>query len=316
MVLAIGGNSLISDPAHHRVEDQYACLLETCAHVVALMDAGHRLVLTHGNGPQVGFILRRSELAKHELHEVPLPSCVADTQGAIGYQIQQAMQGVRHHHVPVVTVVTQVVVDRDDPGFGRPTKPIGSFMDEAIAKARERDDQWIVARDELGRYRRVVPSPRPRRIVELDAISALVEAGFLVVAAGGGGIPVVEEADGSLAGVEAVIDKDFASALLATALGADRLVISTGVERVVLDFGTDHEHPLDWLAPEQARSYAAAGQFGTGSMLPKVEAGIQFVEATGGEAVITDPAHLVAAVEGLAGTRITNHEQRKEPQAS
>lgn len=307
LVVAIGGNSLVRDAQHQRVEDQYACLVETCQGIAELVDAGHHVVITHGNGPQVGFILRRSELARHELHEVPLPSCIADTQGAIGFQIQQAM-----HTAPsagalgsqVVTVVTQVIVAVDDPAFQSPSKPIGSYLDAETAERRRREGGWIVAEDGPRGWRRVVASPKPVAIVELPAIQALAEAGFIVVAAGGGGIPVVETPTGTLVGVDAVIDKDFASSLLAQDLDVDLLVISTATERVALRFDTADETLLDVLSVDQARKHAADGEFGRGSMLPKIEACVEFVERSGGEAVIADPPNLVRAVAGEAGTRI------------
>ncbi len=311
VVIAIGGNSLIRDPAHQRVEDQYACLLETCESIARVADAGHRLVITHGNGPQVGFILRRSELARHELHEVPLSSCIADTQGAIGFQIQEAMHTVqaRHRvHCQVVTVVTQVVVDPDDPAFARPTKPIGSVLDEKTARRRQRRDGWDVAADCRGGrdgWRRVVASPRPLAIVELPAIRHLVAAGFVVVAAGGGGIPVAEDAEGAFKAVDAVVDKDYATSLLARHLDVDLLIISTAVDRVRLRYGSAHEEPLDQLTVDEARKRAAAGEFGEGSMLPKIMASVDFVEATHKQAVICDPAHIAEAVVAGAGTRIT-----------
>jgi carbamate kinase len=305
MVVAIGGNSLILDAAHQQVEDQYNALLGTMGAVLALLDAGHKVVLTHGNGPQVGYILRRSELARHELHEVPLPSCVADTQGAIGYQIQRAMATLQHDRpraLPTATVVTQTLVDADDPAFAQPTKPIGSFLDRDTAMAR-RAAGWAVAEDTRG-WRRVVASPRPIEIVEFDAIRHLVGDGFLVVAVGGGGIPVVRQADGSLIGADAVIDKDFASSLLARKLPATWLVICTAVPKACLNFGTPDEKPLDVMTVAEARSYLDEGHFGSGSMGPKVEASIEFVEATGGTAVITDPAHLADVTEEGTGTRI------------
>lgn len=307
LVVAIGGNSLIRDPQHQRVEDQYECLVETCASIAGLIEAGHRVIITHGNGPQVGFILRRSELAKHELHEVPLPSCIADTQGAIGYLIQRAMPSVLAGGAAtarVATVVTQVVVDRDDPGFGTPSKPIGGFMDAETAKQRVAEDGWTVAVDGSAGYRRVVASPRPIDIVELAAIRSLVDSGFVVVAVGGGGVPVVRTPEGDLTGVDAVIDKDFASSLLARELGADILLISTGVEKVATGYGTPHEKPIDVLTIDDARRLAAEGEFGPGSMLPKVEASVEFVEATGRQVIITDPSNLVRALAGCAGTRI------------
>ncbi|HSS09870.1 MAG TPA: carbamate kinase, partial [Acidimicrobiales bacterium] len=289
------------------VEDQYACLLETCESIARVADAGHQVVITHGNGPQVGFVLRRSELARHELHEVPLSSCIADTQGAIGFQIQEAMNTVQVRHsvrCEAVTVVTQVVVDPADPAFHHPSKPIGSFMDEGTARRREREDGWQIANEGQRGWRRVVPSPRPLAILELGAIRHLVDGGFVVVAVGGGGIPVARGPDGELAAVNAVIDKDYASSLLARELGADCLLISTGVKQVCLAYGTDHEEPLDQLTVETAHRCVAAGEFGEGSMLPKILASLEFVEATGRQAVVCDPANLLEAINGHAGTRI------------
>jgi carbamate kinase len=305
MVVAIGGNSLIHDAAHQQVEDQYRALLETLGAVLELLDAGSKVVLTHGNGPQVGYILRRSELARHELHEVPLPSCVADTQGAIGYQVQRAMASLQHDRSapqPTATVVTQTLVDADDPAFNKPTKPIGSFLDEETAMERKAGG-WAVAQDTRG-WRRVVASPRPIEIVEFDAIRHLVNDGFLVVAVGGGGIPVVRQADGSLVGADAVIDKDFASSLLARKLPAEWLVITTAVPHAFVNFGTPEQKPIGVATLSEARAYLEQGHFGSGSMGPKVEASIEFVEATGGTAVITDPAHLASALDEGTGTRI------------
>ncbi len=308
IVLAIGGNSLIRDEAHRTVADQWALTRDTCHHVAALVEAGHRIVITHGNGPQVGFIMRRSELARHELHEVPLDSCGADTQGAIGYMIQQSLaneftgRGLRRQ---AVSVVTQVEVDARSPAFGAPSKPIGSFMDEATARARAAANGWTIGEDAGRGWRRLVPSPAPVAIVELDAIRALVAAGMTVVAAGGGGIPVVREPDGTLRGVEAVIDKDEASSLLATALGAELLVISTNVERVCLRFGRPDAQPLDAMSLASARRYLAEGQFGAGSMAPKIHAAMAFLEHGGRRAVITIPDRLEAAVAGTAGTSVT-----------
>jgi carbamate kinase len=306
IVLAIGGNSLIRDEAHRTVPDQWALTRETCRHIAPLVEAGHRVVITHGNGPQVGFILRRSELARHELHEVPLDSCGADTQGAIGYMIQLSLgnelarRGVTR---TVVSLVTQVEVDASTPASLKPSKPIGSFMDEATAGTRARDLGWAVTEDAGRGWRRVVPSPPPIAVLELDAVRTLLGAGFIVVAAGGGGIPVVRE-PGGLRGIEAVIDKDETSSLLATALGADLLLISTGVERVCLEYGKPGETPLDRLSLADARRYLAEGQFGAGSMAPKIHAAIAYLERGGRRVVITSPERLEDAVAGSAGTTI------------
>ena len=307
IVLAIGGNSLIDDAGHRTVQDQYNACLRTCGHVVPLLQQGYRLVITHGNGPQVGFILRRAELAAHELHLVPLDSCGADTQGAIGYQIQQAMYNCMRDWpdpVPVATVVTQVLVDADDPAFSQPSKPIGVFMDESTAEQRRRQNGWNIVEDAGRGYRRVVASPKPREILEFAAIKQLIDRDFVVVAVGGGGIPVVRKENGSLAGAEAVIDKDLATGLLARKLNAHLLVISTVVEKVCLDFGTPEQRPIDRMTAAQAKQYMGQGHFAPGSMLPKIQAIVEFLESGGREAVITDPPNLARAVAGDTGTRI------------
>ena len=307
IVLAIGGNSLIRDEAHRTVPDQWALTRETCGHVAALVQAGWRVVVTHGNGPQVGFILRRSELARQELHEVPLDSCDADTQGAIGYMVQQSLEnefrrrGLRRG---AVALVTQVEVDAQSPAFARPSKPIGSFMDEATARERAARGGWVVGEDAGRGWRRLVASPEPLAIVELDAIRTLVAAGYVVVAVGGGGIPVTRDAAGDLRGVEAVIDKDLASSLLARELRADALVISTGVRRVCLRWGRPDQLELERLTGAEARRYLAEGHFGAGSMGPKIEAALRFVESGGRRAVITCPEELELALEGGAGTAL------------
>ncbi len=305
IVLAIGGNSLIADEAHRTVPDQWNLTRATCHHVLQIVAAGHRVAITHGNGPQVGFILRRSELSAHELHEVPLDSCGADTQGAIGYMIQLSLANElrrRGMNRTAVSLVTLVEVDPASPELARPSKPIGSFMDEATARARSAEGGWAIAEDAGRGWRRVVPSPEPRAIVELAAIRDLVEAGFIVTALGGGGIPVVRDSAGDLCGIEAVIDKDLASSLLAVELDADQLVISTTVPRVCLDFGKPTERPLDRLSLADARAHLAAGEFGRGSMAPKIEAACRFLERGGPRAVITCPDELEDAVEGRAGT--------------
>lgn len=307
MVVAIGGNALIKDKQHQTVPDQMAALEETSRHIGGLVEDGWRLAIGHGNGPQVGFILRRSELAAHELHEVPLDVCGADSQGAIGYEFQQALghefrrRGLDRN---AVTVVTQMEVDPDDPAFRNPTKPIGSFLDDEQA-ARRRADGWTVVEDAGRGNRVVVASPLPKRIVELPAVRTLVDAGFIVITVGGGGIPVIADAEGMLRGVPAVIDKDFASSLLATELGAEVFTIATAVERVALDFGKPGQRWVDRLTLSEAKRYLAEGtHFAAGSMAPKIEACIWFIEKGGREAIITDPEHLRAAVHGEAGTHI------------
>jgi carbamate kinase len=268
---------------------------------------GWEVVVTHGNGPQVGFILRRSELARHELHEVSLDYCGADTQGAIGYMFQQALyneflrRGMRKQ---AASVVTQTLVDRNDPAFSKPSKPIGSFMDEAMAKDRASNENWTVVEDAGRGWRRVVASPQPKRIVEADAIRALIRAGFVVVGVGGGGIPVVEDEKGNLVGVEAVIDKDFGSSLLASMIGADLFLISTAVEKVALHYNKPNQQWLDRINLEQARRYQAEGHFAKGSMGPKIEAIIAFLERGGKQALITNPVNIGKALAGTTGTWI------------
>jgi carbamate kinase len=307
VVVAIGGNSLIKDAAHQSVEDQYEAAGDTVRHLVPLVRDGWDVVIGHGNGPQVGFILRRSELARHELHEVPLDVCGADSQGAIGYALQQQLHnefGRLGLEKQAVTVVTQVEVDPHDKAFARPTKPIGSFMKEDEAAQRRDVDGWTVKEERSRGWRRVVPSPAPLRIVEEGVIRSLVEAGFVVIGVGGGGIPVVRDADGALHGVAAVIDKDLAASLLATVLGAELLVISTGVPAVALDFGRLTERFVDRLTIEEAEHHLADGQFPEGSMGPKIRAAMGYLERGGGEAVITSPDHIEEAASGSAGTRI------------
>lgn len=308
-VIAIGGNSLITDAEHQSVEDQYHAAEETAGHIARLIAGGWDVAIAHGNGPQVGFILRRSELAAHELHEVPLDVCGADTQGAIGYALQQALYNhFRHLGIErgVTTVVTQVEVDAKDPAFQSPSKPIGSFMEEDQAAKRRADEGWDVVEDAGRGWRRVVASPQPVRIVEEDAIRQLLDAGMTVIAVGGGGIPVVADDGGDLHGVAAVIDKDLASALLAQRLGADLLLISTAVEKVALNFGTPEEAPIDQMTVAEAKTYLAEGtHFAAGSMAPKIQAVINYLESGGSEAIITDPPNIGRAVAGETGTRIT-----------
>lgn len=306
-VVAVGGNSLISDETHRTVPDQYDAACESMRHIAAMIQAGWQVVVTHGNGPQVGFILRRSELARHELHEVPLDSCGADTQGAIGYMFQKALHNEFKRlglHQQAVTVVTQVLVDPQDPAFQKPSKPIGSFMKEAEAREKMEKEKWTMVEDAGRGWRRVVASPKPQRILERDAIETLIRQGFVVIAVGGGGIPVVEDAAGNLQGMEAVIDKDYASALLANVLPADVFIISTAVEKVALNYNQPDQRWLDQLTLAEAKQYAAAGHFHKGSMGPKIEACIAFLERGGQQAIITNPENLSRALRGETGTRL------------
>jgi carbamate kinase len=307
IVIAIGGNSLIKDAQHMSVPDQYAAVVETARHITDLLERRYRIVITHGNGPQVGFILLRSEHSRGLLHQVPLDSIVADTQGALGYQIQQALENEfrrRGLKKSVATVVTQTLVDHNDPAFAKPSKPIGQFYTRAEAEDRMRVERWVMTEDAGRGWRRVVASPKPLRIIESEVVRHLVKDGYVVIAAGGGGIPVAADEQGMLSGVAAVIDKDLASAVLAREIGADVLVISTAVEQVCLNYGKPEQRPLSTMTLVEARRYVAEGHFHPGSMRPKVEACIQFLCQGGTEALITCPEKLSAALDGDTGTRI------------
>jgi carbamate kinase len=307
LVIAIGGNSLIKDAKHQSVPDQYAAVVQSAGHITDLLERGYRVVITHGNGPQVGFILLRSEHSRGLLHQVPLDSIVADTQGALGYQLQQALENEfrrRGLKKSVATIVTQTLVDRNDAAFTKPSKPIGEFYTREQAEERMRVEKWTMIEDAGRGWRRVVASPRPVRIIESKVVRHLAEHGYVVVAAGGGGIPVVADENGMLSGVPAVIDKDLASAVLAKEISADLLVISTAVEKVFLDFGRPGQRGLDTMTAAEARRYIAEGHFKPGSMLPKIEACLQFIQNGGREAVITCPEALSAALDGRTGTRI------------
>jgi len=309
-VIAIGGNSLIKDPKHQSVEDQYEAAKESALHIADMIEAGYEVVIGHGNGPQVGFILRRSEIAaKAEgMHEIPLDVCGADSQGAIGYALQQNLQNElkrRGIKKSVATVVTQTLVDQNDPAFKNPSKPIGGFMEQPEAKRREKEMGWTVVEDAGRGWRRVVASPLPKEIVEIDAIKALISAGVIVISTGGGGIPVIRNAKGDLEGVAAVIDKDFGSSLLANNVGAEVFVISTAVEKAALNFGKPDQKWLDKITLTEAKKYLAEGtHFAKGSMAPKVQAIIRFLEAGGKQAIITNPENIGRALKGETGTWI------------
>ena len=307
-VVALGGNALVRDAQHQSIADQYETVQSVAPHLVDLVEEGWQLVVTHGNGPQVGFILRRSELAIAEVAPVPLDYVVGDTQGAIGYMFLKALGNELHRRGiarPVVAVVTQTVVDANDPAFAHPVKPVGSFLPEAQARRYQAEHGWTIAEDGGRGWRRTVASPMPQEIVELPTIASLCRQGAIVVAVGGGGVPVVRDADGCLSGIEAVVDKDLASALLAAQMGADLLVIPTGVDKVAINFGQPDERWLDTLTVAQAREMAEAGQFGEGSMRPKVEAVASFVaRRRGGAGVITSPEKLRDALRRTTGTWI------------
>jgi carbamate kinase len=307
-VVAIGGNALIKDPQHLSVEDQEQSLRDICPFLADMVVDGWNIAIGHGNGPQVGFILRRSEIAHsvEGMHEVPLDVCTADTQGAIGYELQQALQNELFHRgirKDVATVVTQVLVNADDPAFHNPTKPIGGFLEAGEALRRRDELGWNVAEDSGRGFRRLVASPEPIEIVELETVRSLLDSGVIVIAAGGGGVPVIDTGDGEYRGVAAVIDKDLASSLLATQIGADLLVIATSVDYVSLDYGTAAETAITRASLAELRVYAAEERhFGKGSMAPKIESVIRFLERGGKKALITSPLTINDALNGKAGS--------------
>jgi carbamate kinase len=306
-VVAIGGNSLIKDEAHKSVPDQFNAVRETAVHIAEMIAQGWNVVITHGNGPQVGFILLRSEYSRKVLHTVPLDSCGADTQGAIGYMIQQALHNEflrRNIQRQCITVVTQVLVDSHDPAMQNPSKPIGSFYKEEDARVKMSQEGWTMVEDAGRGWRRVVPSPQPQEIIERDAIETLIKEGFIVVAVGGGGIPVIRDSAGKLSGVEAVIDKDLASSLLASKLNADLLLISTAVEKASLNFKKPNQRDLDTITLSEARRYYEEGHFAKGSMGPKVRAIINYLEQGGHAALITMPETIDKALNHQTGTWI------------
>ena len=306
-IIAIGGNSLIVDKQHEDVPSQWKAVQNTCKHIADMAERGWNLVITHGNGPQVGFILRRNELSEHEVHTTPLDLIGADTQGSIGYMIAQVLGNEFTHRgidKPIACLMTQVLVDRNDPGFQNPTKGIGSFTTEDDARKFE-DDGWQVTEDAGRGWRRMIASPIPLRIVELDAIRALIEQGFIVIAVGGGGIPVLEDDEGNLTGTRAVIDKDRATSLLAQELKAELFLISTAIAKVALNFNQPDQKWLDRITATEAKSYLAEGHFKPGSMGPKIEAALSFIEAyPAGKVLITDPPNIIRALDGHDGTWI------------
>jgi carbamate kinase len=311
VVVAVGGNALLEGgggPA--TIAEQFAAAARFAAQLRQLVSAGWRVVLTHGNGPQVGFILRRSDLVSQidpQLPQLALDMCVADSQGSLGYILGATLQSeLRAAGMPqlVVAMLTHTVVDGEDPAFTSPSKPIGSHYDEVTARRLAEQNGWQIVEDAGRGWRRVVPSPLPVRIVEQKAIKTLVQAGFLVVAVGGGGIPVIEGPDKRYRGVEAVIDKDFASGMLATELNADMLCITTSVDQVAVDYGTPDERWLETLDADEARRYLNDGQFPAGSMGPKIQAALEFLETGHGEVLITSPDRLADALAGRTGTRV------------
>lgn len=310
-VIAIGGNSLIIDDKHVTVESQYQAAKQTCVHIADMIEQGWDVAVGHGNGPQVGYILRRSEIAAKTagMHEVPLDVCGADSQGAIGYAIQQNLQNILYQRgikKKVVTIITQTLVDKNDPAFSKPTKPIGSFMEQEEAERRQKEQGWTVVEDAGRGWRRVVASPLPKKIVELETVETLLDKGIVTITVGGGGIPVVDPGNGMYEGVAAVIDKDYASSLLAREIKANLFVISTAVEKVAINYGKPEQKWLNTMTLAEAKAYLAEGiHFAKGSMAPKIQAIIWYLEAMpNGKALITNPENISRALKGETGTWI------------
>lgn len=308
VVIAVGGNSIVKDNTHQTLPDQKAAIRATATHIVEIVTRGWDVVVTHGNGPQVGFILLRSELAQHVLHHtLPLDVAVADSQGGIGYMLQQALgnefrqRGVARQ---TIAVVTQALVDAHDSAMQQPSKPIGQFYTQQEAEQKQQEYGWTLVEDAGRGWRRVVPSPYPLEIIESESIATLARSGLVVVCTGGGGVPVVAEENGDLRGIEAVIDKDIASSVLASSLHADLLLISTGVEKIAINYHKTDQQDLDWITVHELREYLAAGHFAKGSMEPKVRAVIEYLERGGKAALITAPDTLLDALEGKTGTWI------------
>jgi len=310
-IIAMGGNSLISADLAPTVENQFQLAARAVKPIADLIEAGERLVIIHGNGPQVGFMALRSELSREHIHEVPLDSLVANTQGSLGYMVQRALGEEfrrRQFKHEVVSIITEVEVFPDDDAFEKPTKPIGRFYSDEDSDTLAMERGWDMVYVENQGWRRVVPSPMPHKIVQLPTIKRLLDQGVTVVCCGGGGIPVVRTGDGSIDGIEAVVDKDRVSALLGAHLGAQRLFLTTGTDAIYKDFSTPKQSRIDALTIGQARTMAEEGQFPAGSMGPKVEAAISFVESGGQEAVICSPPDLVEASSGRSGTRVIRDE--------
>lgn len=314
LLIAIGGNSLVRAGQSGSVKEQIDNAKTTCLHIAKLVEQGHKVVITHGNGPQVGAQLIRSEMASQQVYQLPLDSCDASTQGELGYVLQNAMRNALHAlsiKIPVVTILTQVVVDERDQAFSSPSKPVGPFYSKEVAEARRRELGWEVIEDAARGYRRIVPSPRPLEIVELEAIRYCVSQDFVVIAAGGGGIPVVDRG-GVYVGLEAVVDKDKASSLLANKLGLERFITSTDTDKVYLNFKKQNQHALDRMSLAQAKQYLCENHFPPGSMGPKVEAAIDFLSHGGREVIITRPELISEALRGRAGTHILSTEKGQD----
>jgi len=307
-LVAFGGNVIHKTGEAGTYPEQQANARHMCGRLLTLLERGYELVITHGNGPQVGNLLMQNALAREMVPDLPLDVLVAQTEGSLGYILQQELLNeLRRHGIRkyVVTMITQVVVDPHDPAFENPTKPVGPFYTEVEAEAlRRRFPGWHVAEDAGRGYRRIVPSPIPKKIIQSKMVRSLVYAGNVVLALGGGGVPISKNERNEYMGVEAVVDKDLSSALLAVDIKADLFVLLTNTERVCLDYGTAAQRPLDVLTCEEAREYLHKGHFAPGSMGPKVKAALMYLEGGGREVLITDPDHLIPALDGRAGTRV------------
>lgn len=308
VVIAVGGNSIVKDNTHQTLPDQKEAIRATAKHIVEVVAQGWDVVITHGNGPQVGFILLRSELAQHVLHHtLPVDVAVADSQGGIGYMLQQALGNEfrqRGLDRKTIAIVTQALVDLQDPAMQQPSKPIGQFYTQQEAEQKQQEYGWTMVEDAGRGWRRVVPSPYPLQIIESESIERLARSGLVVICTGGGGVPVVTDENGALRGIEAVIDKDIASSLLANTLHADLLLISTGVEKVAINYRKPDQQDLDWITVSELRTHLAAGHFAKGSMEPKARAVIEYLERGGKAALITTPDTLLDALNGKTGTWI------------
>lgn len=308
-VIGIGGNSLVMDRGHQSIPDQWHAINRTCKRIADLIQEGIRPVITHGNGPQVGFAVLRSEAGKklEGLHTDPLDICVASTQATIGYMIQQALERelrIRRIEKSICVVVTRVLVDEGDPAFTNPTKPIGPHYSEDEAKKKMQEDGWVMKEDANRGWRRVVPSPKPIGILEIDVIRTLFEQGTIVITVGGGGIPIIRNKTGKYTGVEAVIDKDHATSLVALLLGVKTIIISTGVEYVYLNYGRKNQKPIRRLTVDDAVDLLNKGEFSEGSMAPKIRASVEFLKGGGEKVIITNPQNLLRALRGETGTVI------------
>jgi len=310
IVIALGGNAISKAGKRGTIQEQFYATRESMEHIAEIIINGHdKIIITHGNGPQVGATILRSEIASKTVYPLPMDTCVADTQGGMGYMIQQVLTNClrrRGVKLPVVTAITQVLVDVHDPAFDNPSKPVGMFYNEREAKELEAGRGWAMKEDAGRGFRRVVPSPKPIRILEAEPIKAMFDKGYVVIAGGGGGIPVAINRHNSFYGTEAVVDKDLTSAILATDVGVDTLIILTAVKHVYIDYQGENERALAKVTAEEVRAFMEQGQFAAGSMRPKIEASLKFLEHGGKRVIITSTSRCLEALQGKTGTHITS----------